>query len=206
MTTVPARFLHDAYKKYSTRLFSANVRDYLGARKSDANINYNIMRSAEERPSDFWVYNNGVTILVNDYSEGRGNGRRRLVVSGLSIVNGAQTTGALGTLDKEPAASAIVPVRFVKTTDTEVIYNIIRYNNSQNRVTASDFRSTDSIQRRLREEIAKIPEAEYQGGRRGGYAAAIARNPKLLPSYTVGQALAAFHGDPVAAYNRKSEI
>jgi hypothetical protein len=206
VTTVPARFLHEQYKKYSTRLFSANVRDYLGARKSDANINYNIMRSAEERPSDFWVYNNGVTILVNDYSERKEDGGRRLVVSGLSIVNGAQTTGALGTLDKEPAASAIVPVRFVKTTDTEVIDNIIRYNNSQNRVTASDFRSTDSIQRRLREEIAKIPEAEYQGGRRGGYAAAIARNPKLLPSYTVGQALAAFHGDPVAAYNRKSEI
>jgi hypothetical protein len=28
----------------------------------------------------------------------------------------------------------------------------------------------------------------------------------LLPSYTVGQALAAFHGNPVIAYDRKSEI
>ena len=206
VTTVPARFLHDAYKKYSTRLFSANVRDYLGARKSDTNINHNIMRSAEDRPQDFWVYNNGVTILVNDYSEQKEKGRRRLAINGLSVVNGAQTTGALGTLSEEPAASAIVPVRFVKTADSEVIYNIIRYNNSQNRVAVSDFRSTDSVQRRLREEVARIPEAEYQGGRRGGYGAAIARNPKLLPSYTVGQALAAFHGDPVVAYNSKSDI
>jgi hypothetical protein len=32
------------------------------------------------------------------------------------------------------------------------------------------------------------------------------RRKNLLPSYTVGQALAAFHGDPVTAYDKKSEI
>jgi hypothetical protein len=70
----------------------------------------------------------------------------------------------------------------------------------------SDFRSTDRIQKRLREEMALIVNAEYQGGRRGGHAEVIARRPNLMPSYTVGQALAAFHGDPAVAYNQKSEI
>lgn len=54
--------------------------------------------------------------------------------------------------------------------------------------------------------MGQIPEAEYQGGRRGGHAESIARRPNLMPSYTVGQALAALHGDPAVAYNKKSEI
>ena len=82
----------------------------------------------------------------------------------------------------------------------------MRFNNSQNAVTASDFRSTDPIQRRLVLEMKKIPDAEYDGGRRGGVSAAIKRRPKLLPSYSVGQALAAVHGFPIVAYNEKSAI
>ena len=121
-------------------------------------------------------------------------------------MNGAQTTGALGSLSRAPSEDVNVPVRFVVTSDKDTIFNIIQYNNSQNKVTASDFRSRDRTQQRLRDEIAPIPHAEYQGGRRGGASDAIRRNPNLLPSYTVGQALAAVQGDPEVAYNQKSDI
>jgi hypothetical protein len=100
----------------------------------------------------------------------------------------------------------LVPVRFVKTNDNEIVYNIIQYNNSQNKITASDFRSTDRIQKRLREEVNNISDAEYEGGRRGGHADMIRRSRKIMPSYTVGQALAALHQEPVIAYNQKSNI
>lgn len=206
VTAIPAKFLHKVYKKYKTKLFSANVRDYLGSRRSDANINYGIKHSAENDPHDFWVFNNGLTILVNEYDDKNPKYRKKLIIDGISIVNGAQTTGAIGSLRKSPAPEALVPVRFVKTTDTEIVYNIIQYNNSQNKITASDFRSTDRIQKRLREEVNKIPDAEYEGGRRGGHADMIRRSRKIMPSYTVGQALAALHQDPVIAYNQKSNI
>jgi len=206
VTAIPARFLYTEYRKHKARLFSANVRDYLGSRKTDANINYGIKRTAAEEPDDFWVYNNGLTLLVNDYGEEVRQSRRYLKISGLSIVNGAQTTGALGSLDRAPRKTALVPVRIVKTTDSETIFNIIQYNNSQNKIAAADFRSRDRIQKRLREEFSRIPDAEYQGGRRGGYADAIKRNPRLLPSYTVGQALAAIAQDPIVASNEKSNI
>ena len=85
-------------------------------------------------------------------------------------------------------------------------FSIIQFNNSQNKITASDFRSTDSIQKRLREEFKKIPDAEYLGGRRGGISDQIQRNSRVLPSYSVGQALAAFHQEPIVAYNKKTEI
>ncbi len=206
VTAISARFLHSIYRKHKTRLFSANVRDYLGSRKTDANINHGIKRTAEDSPDNFWVFNNGLTILVNHYQPRLSGGKKSLQVQGLSIVNGAQTTGAIGSLKKQPRESARVPVRFVQTTDSDLIYNIIQYNNSQNKVTASDFRSRDSIQKRLREQVDKIPEAEYEGGRRGGHADAIKRSPRMLPSYTVGQALASVHQDPVIAYNQKSNI
>jgi hypothetical protein len=97
-------------------------------------------------------------------------------------------------------------VRFIRTDSQEIVYDIIRYNNSQNKVTASDFRSTDAIQRRLKEDMVKISGAEYEGGRRGGPTDAIKRRPNLLASYTVGQALAALHGDATVAYNQRTEI
>jgi len=206
VTAIPARFLYKTYRKHKARLFSANVREYLGSRRTDANINNGIKRTAADLPDDFWVYNNGLTLLVNDYTTPEGNGKRQLILKGLSIVNGAQTTGAIGSLSRSPSEKALVPVRVVKTKDSDTIFNIIQYNNSQNKVTAADFRSRDRIQKRLREEFKKIPESEYQGGRRGGYADAIKRNPRLLPSYTVGQALAALEQDAVVASNEKSNI
>ena len=39
VTTVDAKWLYDIYKQHSTQLFSANIRDYLGSRRTDKNIN-----------------------------------------------------------------------------------------------------------------------------------------------------------------------
>lgn len=203
---IPARILGNLYRKHKSKLFSANVRDYLGSRRSDANINNGIKKSAESSPGEFWVYNNGITVLVNSYEIIEKNSKNKLIISGMSIVNGAQTTGAIGSLNKLPDHKVMVPARFVQAPDQELVRNIIQFNNSQNKITASDFRSTDRIQKKLKDQIAKIPDAEYEGGRRGGHSDVITRSKKLLPSYTVGQALASFHGDPVVAYNQKSNI
>lgn len=142
-----------------------------------------------------------------DYQIGpRTKSGRKLELVGISIVNGAQTTGSIGSLNAPPDPGLLIPVRFVKTDDEKIISNVVRFNNSQNKLQAADFRSTDQIQERLRQEFEKVPDAEYEGGRRGGASDTIKRRKNLLPSYTVGQALAAFHGDPVTAYDKKSEI
>ncbi|KRR08452.1 AIPR family protein [Bradyrhizobium valentinum] len=206
-TFVPGSFIYELFDKHGADLFSANVRDYLGSRETDVNINSGIKETATNSPENFWVYNNGVTALVNRLSVRKlASEKLQLKMQGISIVNGAQTTGAIGSLAKAPKKQLMVPSRFIWTTNKARVQDIIRYNNSQNKISASDFRSTDGIQKRLKEEFQKIPDAEYEGGRRGGTSDTIKRRPNLLPSYTVGQALAAFHGDPVIAYNRKSEI
>lgn len=210
-TSVPAAWLREQYEKYGDGLFSANVRGYLGSRRSDKNINHNIKSSALEDPGRFWAYNNGLTILVNDFSvkSGKRGPSATIWLSGISIVNGAQTTGSLGSAeigDGEGLDEARVMARFVKCSNRETVSKIIKYNNSQNKVETADFRSNDEVQKRLRDEFDKIPGVTYLGGRRGGADDAIRRTRGLIPSDTAAQALAAFHSDPVLAYNQKSKI
>lgn len=203
-TTIPAAWLYERFSTLQTKLFSANVRDYLGSRKEDSNVNNGIKESAEKSPGNFWVFNNGLTALVTDFNYDEK--KRKLTIDGLSIVNGAQTTGALGSLAAPPAESARVMARFIRSPATELIEQIVRFNNSQNRLSPADFRSTDGVQTRLRKEFAarKNPLV-YTGGRRGGSSDKITRQ-KSLPSDAVAQCLTAFHGNPLVAYNRKSEI
>jgi len=205
-TAVPARWLHLVFQQHKKDLFSANLRGYLGSRRSDSNINHGIKTSVTTDPSDFWVYNNGLTALVHEYAVTKeATNRLSLKIRGLSVVNGAQTTGAIGS-GEIPKLEALVPARFVKCDDLSTITNIIRYNNSQNKLEAADFRSNDRIQARLRDEFASIPDATYLGGRRGGAEDAIKRLGNLLPADTCAQALVTFHQDPVTAYHRKSEL
>jgi hypothetical protein len=206
-TFVPGKWLADLYGQYETDLFSANLRGYLGSRSSDKNINNGIKKTVNEEPENFLVYNNGITSLVLDYSYSKkSKNGRKLFVTGISIVNGAQTTGSIASAQGIVNDDLLVGVRFVKATSDDLIEKIVKYNNSQNKLEAADFRSNDSIQDRLRTEFSAIPDAEYEGGRRGGASDAIKRSKFTRPSYTVGQSLTAFHGDPVLAYDKKSEI
>lgn len=115
-TMIPATLLYKLYSEHGTDLFSANVRDYLGSRKSDSNINNGIKSTAENIPENFYVYNNGVTALVNGFEFREGT----LTIKGISIVNGAQTTGALGSLTERPDDSIKVPIRLIKCDDENV--------------------------------------------------------------------------------------
>ena len=206
-TVVKGSWLRDLYTKHGSDLFSANLRGYLGSRQSDSNINNGIKTTASDEPQNFFVYNNGITALVIDFQMGKKTRKgRRLGIEGISIVNGAQTTGSLSSLDKTLDDQLLVPIRFVKSNRETIISRVVQYNNTQNKIQAADFRSNDPIQERLRVEFDDIPNAEYEGGRRGGASDVIRRSKNSLPSYTVGQALAAFHGDPVTAYDKKSDL
>jgi hypothetical protein len=205
-TSVSAKWFNSLYNKHGMKLFSVNVRGYLGSRKSDKNINYNIKETAQHKPGCFWAYNNGITALVNKWEIEKRDGIDILIIVGISIVNGAQTTGAIGSINIDNLGDANILVRFVKCDDRSVVEDIVRYNNMQNKVEASDFRSNDPIQDRLRSEFLKIPDTLYTGGRRGGEEDKIKRPPNLIPFSTVAQCLAAFHQEPNIAYNEKAEI
>jgi len=207
VTSVPAWWLYDLYSTHGTSLFSANIRDYLGSRKADKNINNGIKTTVDKDPEHFWVYNNGITALVHSFrvNEHDESGEKELEIEGISIVNGAQTTGAIGSLPDLPKENAKVQVRFITCSNSTTLQNIVIYNNSQNKITSADLRSNDIHQRRLMEEFESIPGVDYLP-RRGGQEDIIKRSSNSLPSVTAGQALAAVHGDPDNAYHKKTKI
>ena len=140
LTSVPATWLRDLNHRYGDKLFSANVRGYMPSRRTAQNINYSMEQTARLQPARFWALYNGVTALVSVMSKERD--KNRLAVTGISVVNGAQTTGALAKVSQTELGPARVMIRFVKASSTEIIDDIIKYNNSQNPIKPSDFRSS----------------------------------------------------------------
>jgi hypothetical protein len=208
-TSVSGTWLQGIWRDHQADLTSPNVREYLGVIRTEKNINNGMKRTAVEESDRFWIYNNGLTVLVNDYRVDMTTTPWRLSVSGMGIVTGAQTTGSIGTLPDEHVeklGNLRVMARFVKCRNADVLSEIVRFNNTQNKVEAADFRSKDETQDRLRKEFDQIPDADYKGGRRGGVRDAIARRKYLLPDQTVAQSLAAFHGKPNLAYNQTRRI
>jgi hypothetical protein len=200
--TVPGSWLKALHDKYGPGdLFSGNVRDFLGTR-GGSSVNQSIQRTARDRPGDFWPFNNGVTALVSAIEMAEAG---QLKVRGITIVNGAQTTGALSGVDL--ADDARVLIRFVECANKELIQEIIRANNTQNEILASDFRSYDACQTRLRSEFASIPQAHYTGARRGELVAGhAAPDDSPIPADLAAQSLAAFHAEPHRAYHAKGRI
>ena len=157
-TSIPARWLTQLNQKYGDKLFSANVRGYMPSRRTARNINFNMEETAKTTPGQFWAFNNGVTILVNEFSVDNSDPpSSRLVLDGVAIVNGAQTTGALSRSDSPRLADASVLARFIRCDNQETVESLIRFNNSQNPIQASDFRSTDQHARATTEPIRQYP-------------------------------------------------
>ena len=200
-TCISGKQLYSFYKKYLDDLFSANPRRFLGIDKRAKTkiINAGIKGSAENTPKNFWAYNNGITALTHFYKVEDDY----LKCSGISIINGAQTTGSIGSLTNCPSDDLLISIRIIECTDDDTIRSIIDNNNKQNEMLPSDFRSNDSTQKRLRQAFQKYPDIIYNGGLRKNQSI---RGKEVFDHFLVGQMLMAFHGEPVTAYDNKAEI
>lgn len=192
------------WNEYGTDLLSPNIRDYLGIVQRETNINNKISETISNESENFVVYNNGITILVNDYSID--SARSALNISGIGIVNGGQTTGTIG---ESKGKNGKVIARFIKSNDKNLLEKIVRYNNTQNNVKPADFRSSDPTQKRLTASFNEIygDNIIYSGARRGGpVRRSSAEKKKTLVDTAVAQGLAAFHQEPNIAYNKTKLI
>ena len=189
------------YIEFKDNLFSGNPRNYLGAGKKKNKINLGIMETIAAQPENFWAYNNGITALVNSYTVPDCE-ENKLSISGITIINGAQTTGAISNV--ESLNDAWVPIRFIVCNDTTIIDEIISNNNKQNEILPADLRSNDQTQSRLRSEFEQYGKLYYSGGRRGDIRPS--RSREILDPYVVAQSLLSFHGDCVTAYNSKNDL
>ena len=188
--------LFNLYEEHQNALFSANLRDFLGSRKATRNVNNNIKKTAESESGVFYIFNNGITIVCNKASYEN----ETLSIHGISVVNGAQTTGAIHAAGRELASRVSVVARVIVVDDQAMIPKIVTANNTQNAVVAWDRRSNDAVQVRLGKEF-HAKGVEYVHRRDNSR-----KSSQSIFADQVGQMLCAFGGDLQTAIRTKADI
>jgi len=144
-------------RQTKSALFDFNIRNYLGSKGK----NKKIKETAEKSPDNFYYFNNGVS-AVCESAEVVDNGSK-IKAHKFTIINGAQTVKTL-TAVKESSIQPKIMLRVTAIQNfkqkREFLENIVKFNNTQNEIRISDFRSNDPVQRSIWEYVANLPRKE----------------------------------------------
>lgn len=166
LAIVPGRFLHEIYYQHGSRLLEGNVRAFLSTR---GKINKGIRETIRREPTKFFTYNNGIActaseVVISD------DGNYIVSMKDLQIINGGQTTASLTSAtikDNLPLDGIYVPMKLTVVKDVDqyddIVQNISKYANSQNKVTDADLFSNHPFHRRF-EELSKKVIAPARAG------------------------------------------
>jgi hypothetical protein len=152
--TLDANQLVNAYRALGQdAIFSLNIRNYVGKTQT----NKRILETAKLDPENFYIFNNGISCLANLVTL-RDN---TVEVVGLQVINGAQTIRSLVHAGKFGTNVPFVLVRITEIAEGygsggKIREQITRFNNTQNTIKLSDFRSNDPVQSALSEQFRQI--------------------------------------------------
>ncbi|MDO5633531.1 MAG: AIPR family protein [Micrococcus sp.] len=161
--------LAEIFRRYGSRLLESNVRTYLG---TAGKINKGIQSTLKYEASRFLAYNNGLTTTATGMRVFDDDGAIIHIASieDWQIVNGGQTTSSLAYfLRRNPEADlsgVVVQIKLVMVEPEdarELVPNISRFANSQNKVNEADFFANSEYHQML-ERISKRVMPPAQGG------------------------------------------
>ncbi len=145
---MPGSGLAALYKQFGARLLEQNVRSFL---QFTGKINKGIRKTINESPQMFLAYNNGISATA-DHIELDETGHYVKKISNLQIVNGGQTTASIyHTWDRDKADISNIFVQMkisvIKKADSysEIVSDISKYANTQNKVNDADFSANNPI-------------------------------------------------------------
>lgn len=148
---ISGELLARIYETEGQDLIQKNVRSFLQA---IGKVNKGIKVSLANEPQMFMAYNNGISTIAESIAidEGRSSGDIVDVteITGWQIVNGGQTTASIYNAYKAklPLEQVNVQIKLsvIKQKDRaeEIIHNISKYANSQNKINMSDFNANDA--------------------------------------------------------------
>ena len=150
------------HNKHDKALYEKNIRTFLG---NKSEVNASIQKTLKTNPKEFMYLNNGVTALCADIkpkgeSAAQG-GKRKIVLEGLSVINGAQTIASSAKFAADNNESDLSEARVFLTlikadTDAEFGKAVTRARNHQNPVLLANFAALDEEQERLRRDLAHL--------------------------------------------------
>ena len=167
--SVPAGDLIRLYSEHSQKLFAENLR--FAIEKSE--VNDSIRGTASSEPENFWYFNNGVTIICDEFKKSLAGGSSTdagsFEVKRLNVINGAQTISSLARALAEGAdlTTADILVRIIAIADTpdDFSNSVTTANNTQNDLSPVDFVAADQNQDRIKREAAAFGKIyTYQRG------------------------------------------
>lgn len=210
VSTIKGNELIALYDKFGDELFARNVRLWLGAKKGSVNAGIQDTLNDEADRGNFWAYNNGVTMICDNFTYDKNN--QQLQLKNFSIVNGCQTTVSLARKASEVTEDVSVLLRIIGPPE-QTIDSIIRFTNSQNQIRVWDISTQDQTQRRLQRDFENFDKPIYYQLRRGEQATLdtdkrrkFRSNGKMrtIKHDELAQYIAAYKVDPVTAYKDKS--
>lgn len=147
---IPATALADIYDRYGSKILEGNVRSFLTTK---VDTNKKMRETILGNPSRFFAYNNGVSATARNLRFEEIEGAKFVVFAeDFQIINGGQTTATLSfTRRKDGADISKIYVQMKLTEITgnksqddvdELVRDISKSSNSQNKVTDADFFST----------------------------------------------------------------
>ena len=213
VATVKGSELVRLFNEHGERLFARNIRLFLGMRKGGVNAGINETINDDSERDHFWAYNNGATIICDQFRKVRDQNVYKLY--NFSIVNGCQTAvslveSSIGSEGKE----VHILVRIIAAPE-KIIDNIIFFTNSQNPIRRWELKTQDKIQKRLREQLAEGDNPYYYALRRGEEKTldrkergkfVIDGKFRQMKYDQVAQYFASFKGLPYVAYKDKGKI
>ena len=171
LAIIPGDMLADLYITYGARLLEGNVRSFLSVR---GKVNKSIRNTIINEPNMFFAYNNGIAATASQIGTELRDGNLVITkLKDLQIINGGQTTASIANavLKKETDATEIfVPMKLSIIRDEkieEVVPQISRCANSQNKVDDADFFSNHPYHIRIEEYSRKITTPYIDGNQYG---------------------------------------
>lgn len=168
---IKAKHLRILYEQHRYRLFSLNIRNYIG----NTSVNKQMAATAASDPTNFFYFNNGISAVATKITPDPT--RNVLLCERFSIINGAQTVRTLAKTSNAAIEDLEVLIRVSavtlrqKQSDMEFLDSVTKFNNTQNAIKVADFRSNDAIQNLLRKRFSSIAvdgkHIEYYNKRSG---------------------------------------
>jgi len=162
----------DIMKRHGEKLLERNIRRYLGLHKNRVNEGIRATLTSQEDSSNFYFFNNGLTLVCDDFSyNAMQGGDYQVKVENLQIVNGGQTCMTIHKTSEELASNqqslsldATVMVRLYKLpksdeeskSDEDIVSKITHATNSQNPVDLKDLRANDLKQKQLEQGMKDL--------------------------------------------------
>jgi len=142
------RELTDFVTKNRDYVFESNIRQWMQFKTS---VNKGLRDTLQNNPDKFYYYNNGITIVVEDFEE---LGDNMLILHAPQIVNGAQTSNSvLDHAKRTHNMEGFMTVTIIKADDEQEQNNITKYRNSQNAVRGKDLVSLMDFHKSIKSQL-----------------------------------------------------